>query len=56
MTELTRPAAKPVQIYLPKDVVDKIDSLASVETISRASWVCRLIIGATRGVKEGPAA
>ena len=53
MSELqTKAAAKPIQVYLPCEVVDKIDSLAESETISRVAWVRRLIIGTTKNLTE----
>ena len=49
----TRDDRVAMQVFLPRDVVEKIDSLAGVETISRSAWIRRLVIGATRDLRSG---
>jgi hypothetical protein len=53
MTEIqTRPCTRLVQLSLPDDVVRTIDRMASEETISRAAFIRRLLIGTARSLSE----
>lgn len=51
MTEATR-QRRFVQLDLPVETIERVDSLAEVETISRTAWIRRLVISATRGAKD----
>jgi metal-responsive CopG/Arc/MetJ family transcriptional regulator len=46
---------KAVLLRLPLDVLDRVDSLAADETISRSAWIRRLIIGVARSTDKVPA-
>jgi hypothetical protein len=37
-----------VQLELPRETIEQIDRLARAETISRAAWIRRLLIGVAR--------
>ena len=41
-----------VQLSVPDDVVREIDRLAHRETISRAAFIRRMLIGVTRGLNN----
>jgi hypothetical protein len=47
----TRPR-RLVQLGLPVETIEVIDSLADSETISRSAWIRRLVIGAAKGLSE----
>jgi hypothetical protein len=51
----TRPSRRLVQLDLPPETIETIDRLADVETISRAAYLRRLIIGVARSVDQVPA-
>jgi ribbon-helix-helix CopG family protein len=50
----TRPR-KLVQLELPAETIERVDSLAADETISRTAWLRRLIIGVARSTDKVPA-
>jgi ribbon-helix-helix CopG family protein len=37
-----------IQLELPRETIEQIDRLARAETISRAAWIRRLLIGVAR--------
>jgi len=41
-----------VQFELPRKTIEQIDRLARAETISRAAWIRRLLIGVAREAEQ----
>jgi hypothetical protein len=46
---------KPIQVYVPPDVLAEIDRLADRETISRTAFIRRMLVGVTRGLNGAAA-
>lgn len=41
-----------VQLELPAEIIEQIDSLASAETISRTAWIRRLVVQSAQKAGE----
>ena len=41
-----------IQLELPRETIEQIDRLARAETISRAAWIRRLLIGVARETRR----
>jgi hypothetical protein len=52
MTEIATRPRRLIQLDLPSEMVEEIDRLANVETISRVAWLRRLVIGTTKNLSE----
>ena len=44
----TRPHKVQIGVSLPPEIARRIDELAAAESLSRSTWVRRLIVGSTR--------